>query len=318
VTLSVYYTGFNMLDPVVGGLDERGRKLRRAIAIALDFEEYISIFANGRGIPAQSPLPPGIPGHRDGAQGIDPYVYDWVDGAPRRKSIDAARRLLAEAGWPGGRDARTGEPLVLYFEAYTSGPDDKARLDWLRKQFRQLGIQLVVRATDYNRFRDKMRKGSGQIFQWGWNADYPDPENFLFLLYGPNGKTEHGGENAANYANPDFDRLFDKMKNLADGPRRQAYIEEMLAIVRKDAPWAWGYHPVSYSLSHAWLKFRKPNLMAHNTLKYQAIDAAQRHAMRRKWNPPVLWPIYLLAGLTLAALIPALRIYRARERETAR
>jgi oligopeptide transport system substrate-binding protein len=52
----------------------------------------------------------------------------------------------------------------------------------------------VIRATDYNRFREKMREGTGQMFFWGWNADYPDPENFLFLLYGPNGKVEAGGK----------------------------------------------------------------------------------------------------------------------------
>ena len=66
----------------------------------------------------------------------------------------------------------------------------------------------MVRGTDYNRFRGKMQEGNAQIFQWGWNADYPDPENFLFLLYGPNAKVVSGGENTANYANPEFDRLF--------------------------------------------------------------------------------------------------------------
>ena len=52
-----------------------------------------------------------------------------------------------------------------------------------------------------------MKNGKAQIFGWGWNADYPDPENFLFLLHGPQGKTKHQGENASNYANPEFDRL---------------------------------------------------------------------------------------------------------------
>ena len=53
VAPSISYTGFNMKDPVVGGDSERARKLRRAIAIAVDFEEYINIFANGRGVAAQ-------------------------------------------------------------------------------------------------------------------------------------------------------------------------------------------------------------------------------------------------------------------------
>ncbi len=67
-------------------------------------------------------------------------------------------------------------------------PELKAVLDWMVKQFAKIGVQLELRATDYNRFQDKVDKGSLQIFWWGWFADYPDAENFLFLLYGPNSK----------------------------------------------------------------------------------------------------------------------------------
>ena len=87
-------------------------------------------------------------------------------------------------------------------------------LDWMRRQFEKINVQLVIRDTDYNRFQDKIRKGNAQIFEWGWNADYPDPENFLFLLHGPQGKVTAQGENAANYENPEFDRLFERMKNM--------------------------------------------------------------------------------------------------------
>jgi ABC-type oligopeptide transport system, periplasmic component len=121
VATTTFYMGFNMLDPMVGGVSERARKLRQAIAIAVDYEEYLVIFLNGRGIAAQGPLPPGIFGFRDGQRGINPYVYDWVDGAPRRKSMDAARRLLAQAGYPEGRDAATGKPLLLYFDVTAVG-----------------------------------------------------------------------------------------------------------------------------------------------------------------------------------------------------
>ena len=74
-TTSTYYMGFNMADDLVGGDSERARLLRRAISIAVDYEEYISIFANGRGRPAQGPIPPGILGHTPGKAGINPYVY---------------------------------------------------------------------------------------------------------------------------------------------------------------------------------------------------------------------------------------------------
>ena len=318
VTATNYYYGFNMLDPVVGGLSERGRKLRQAISIVMDYEEFISIFANGRGIPAQGPLPPGIFGFRDGEAGINPQVYEWVQGQARRKSIDEARRLLAEAGYPGGRDEKTGKPLLLYLDLTAGGPDDKARLDWIRKQFQKLDVQLVVRNTDYNRFQDKIRKGNAQIFHWGWNADYPDPENFLFLLYGPNARVGKDGENSANYENPEFDRLFEKMKNMDNSPERQRIIDEMMAIARRDAPWIWGFHPKQYSLNHAWYQNQKPNLMANNSLKYARIDSALRTMKRSEWNRPIWWPAGVLLAVLAAAMAPALATWRRKERGTAR
>jgi oligopeptide transport system substrate-binding protein len=314
VGTSTYYTGFNMKDSVVGGNSESARKIRQAIAIAVDFEERISIFHNGRGIPAQGPIPPGIFGYREGKQGINPYVYEWSDDGPKRKPIEAAQKLLEEAGYPNGRDAKTGKPLILYFDTPATGPDAKARLDWLRKQFRKLNIQLVIRGTDYNRFQDKMLKGTAQIFEWGWNADYPDPENFLFLLYGPNIKMEKNGENAANYSNKEFDALFEKMKNMANGAQRQKIIDQMVEIARRDSPWLWGLHPKNFALYHSWYFNSKPNLMANNTMKYKRIDPELRAKLREEWNQPNVRPIYILGGVLVAGLLPAMFSYRRKNR----
>jgi oligopeptide transport system substrate-binding protein len=313
VGTSIFYFGFNMLDPVVGGYGERQRLLRQAISIALDYEEYISIFANGRGVAAQGPIPPGIFGYREGEAGINPYVYDWVNGKPQRKPIGEARRLLEQAGYAGGVDAHTGRPLVLNLDVAAGGPEDRARLDWFRKQFQKLDIQLVVRNTDYNRFQDKMQSGAAQLFMWGWNADYPDPENFLFLLYGPNGQVAHHGENAANYENPQFDRLFERMKNMSDGPERAAIIDRMVDIARRDAPWLWGFHPVNFTLYHAWVHNTASNLMANNTLKYRRIDPVLRKESRDEWNRPVLWPLGVFGIVLLLFIVPAAMLHMRRQ-----
>ena len=310
------YMGFNMKDDVVGGDSKRARLLRRAISIAVDYEEMISIFANGRGIPAQGPIPPGIFGYKKGKEGINPYVYDWVNGKPKRKSIDEAKKLLAEAGYPDGRDSITGEPLVLYLDTLTAGAGSKSILNWYRKQFEKLNIQLVIRGTDYNRFQEKVRKGTAQIYNWGWNADYPDPENFMFLLYGPNSKVEYGGENASNYQNKEFDDLFVKMKAAPNGPERQAIIDQMVEITRRDAPWLWGFHPKAYSLYHSWYGNAKPNMMARNTLKYKTIDPILRAEKRNEWNKPVLMPIIIVVVLLLLSILPAIITYQRRQRET--
>ncbi len=313
VETSTMYTGFNWLDPVVGGSSERSRKLRQAIAIAVDFEEFVSIFANGRGIAAQSPIPPGIFGYREGQAGINPVVYDWVNGKPQRKPIAEAQRLLKEAGYPDGVDAQTHQPLVINLDTTATGVGDKSRLDWMRKQFEKIKVQLVVRSTDYNRFQDKIRKGDTQMFYFGWNADYPDPENFLFLLNGAQAKVGKGGENAANYNNPEYDRLFEQMKNMDNTPERQHIIDQMLAILHRDSPWLWGYHPKKYILQHAWLHNVKPNVMANNKMKYWRIDNVLRDRLRREWNQPVSWPLYL-GGLVLLGLVAwVLRVLRKRE-----
>lgn len=320
VATSTNYVGFNMFDPIVGGVGKRGResarKLRQAISIAVDYEEYVSIFANGRGIPAQGPIAPGIAGHREGKEGINPVVYEWVDGRPRRKPIEVAKALLAEAGYPNGINARTGEPLVLYFDVTARGAEDKSSLDWMRKQFQKLNIQLVVRSTDYNRFQDKIRKGNAQIFEWGWNADYPDPENFLFLLHGPQQKVGNEGENASNYSNSEYNRLFEQMKNMENGPVRQKIIDRMVNILRHDAPWLWGYHPKDYGLYHSWYGNVKPNRLSNNNVKYLRIDGVLREQKRREWNEPIVWPA--IAGLIALAgsLLPAVLVYRRRERGT--
>lgn len=324
VSPSIFYMGFNMLDPVVGAPEgagaaarERARKLRQAISVALNMEEFISIFMNGRAVPAMHPIPPGLFGAREGEAGINPVVYEWRDGRPVRRGVERARQLLAEAGYPNGRDAKTGEPLIINLDTTPGGLGDKSRSDWLAKQFRELGVQFVVRPTDWNRFQDKIRLGNGQLFFFGWNADYPDPENMLFLLHGPQGKVKYHGQNASNYVNPEFDALFERMKTLPDGPQRQAAIDRMVAILQHDAPWLFGFHPLSYSLQHGWLHNRKPGSIVRNGLKYQRIDVAEREAARAAWNGPVWWPLAALGALGVLVVMPAVTHWRRRERETA-
>jgi len=318
IDAATYYLGFNMTDEVVGGDSERARKLRRAIAIAYDESEQISIFLNGRGEVAMSPVPPGIFGYRPGRAGLNPYVFDWRAGAVQRKPLEEARRLLAEAGYPRGRDARSGRPLVLNMDMTSGSSGDSARQVWLIKQFEKIDIQLNIRATDYNRFQEKMEKGAAQLFFWGWFADYPDAENFLFLLYGPNGRAGSGGAgvNSANYSSARYDALFDRVKTMEDTPERMALIEQMLAIFHRDLPWASAYHPQAFVLNNGWVKNFKPHGVSQATLKYLDVDLAARARSQREWNRPVWWPLALLGLALLVVTVPGYRAYRARQRRS--
>jgi len=322
VEASIFYLGFNWLDPVVGQGDtpeqqEKNRKLRQALSIAFNWEEYIAIFQQGQAQPSFGPVPPGILGYQAAPQGINRVVYDVVDGEPKRKSLDYARQLMAEAGYPNGRDEKTGQPLVLYFDSAAGANASNPALDWMRRQVSHLGAQLDIRATDYNRFQEKMSRGVAQMFMWGWIADYPDAENFLFLLYGKQVKADKGGENASNYSNPQYDALFEKMRDLPDGPEKAAIIDQMIKVVQHDAPWMFGFFPKSAGAYQQWVHNAKPSQMVRNGLQYLRIDSELRHQKIAQWNHPVWWPLVVLAILLAFIIWPAWRMVKSQQQRTA-
>jgi ABC-type transport system substrate-binding protein len=320
-----YFIGFNMLDPVIGASSDaqqhaRNRKLRQAISIAIDWDEFSRIFPKEGGQTAMSPLPPGIFGSREGTrEGVNPVTHVWKDGRAERRPIEEARQLMVEAGYPGGRDAKSGQPLVINYDYYSAPtPGNRPKLDWMVRQFAKLGIQLEIRATDNNQFQDKVRKGSYQVFWLGWLADYPDAENFLFLLQSMAGKTKHDGENTANYENPEFDRLFERMKLYDDGPEKQALVDQLVQIAREDAPWSFGFFPWSSGAAQRWVYNYHPVIMIRDQGRYLRLDPADRAAALAAWNRPVWWPLALIAALVLLLLALARRTLRLRERTTGR
>lgn len=305
VEQTAWYMGFNWEDPLVGHgntaeQQEKNRKLRLAISMAIDWQEYIAIFRDGEGEVAHSPIPPGIFGFREGVEGINREIYDVVNGRPRLKPIEQARRLMAEAGYPEGRSVTTGMPLVLNFDAMTGGGNNPMYL-WLRRAFAQLGIQLELRSTDFNRFQEKLNNGSGQVYLYGWVADYPDAENFLTLFYGPNSKVKTGGENAFNYSNSEYDALYRTMVKLEDGPDKQAIIDRMVDILRHDAPLMFGYNPLGAGVYQQWVGNAAPSQMVRNALQFYKVDPALRTEKLAQWNRPIWWP--LLGVLALLALV---------------
>ena len=325
VDITNWYMGFNMLDPVVGRGDtpeqqKRNRALRQAISIAVDWEEgYGRIFRDKGGDAAHGPIPPGVFGSREGQPGeFNPVTHRLVDGKVQRRPIADALKLLEEAGYPGGRDAKTGKPLVLSYDFQrVVTPELKAENDWMVRQYAKLGIQLDIRATDFNQFQEKILKGKHQIFWRGWFADYPDAENFLFLLYGPNSKSLHEGENVSNYANPEFDRLFRQLQTLEDGPAKAQLMAQMNDIARQDAPWAWGFWSYSGLAFQSWVHNGKPGIVPRDPARYLRVDAAERAAKVAAWNRPVWWPLLVLAAGGLAIVVATRRAWARRETVTA-
>ena len=300
----IFYIGFNMNDEIVGApARERGRKLRQAMSLAVDVEEYIRVFNNGRGVPAHSPIPPGIFGYE--GEFRNPY-REW--------NLARARELLREADYPEGIDPETGKPLHLSFDLGDTSTRGRLRFQFFVNAWNRLGLDVEIAATNYNQFREKVRKGAYQIFMWGWIADYPDPENFFFLLWGPMAESISGGPNTANFADPRFDRLFAEMKDRPNDARRLELIRELCEILAEERPWIELFHRESYVLYHGWMRNVKPAGLSYPQAKYQDIDAHQRAELRETWNRPIVWPAYALALTVVALVVPAIRTY-LRERQ---
>lgn len=300
----VYYLGFNMDDPKVGSSGgKKAKALRQAMSLVVDVGEYLRLFANNRGLAAHSPIPPGIFGYDESYE--NPY---------RIPNIEKAKKILADAGYPGGIDPNTQKPVRLSFDVPDTSPQGRVRYMFWVNQWRKLGINVELEATNYNQFYEKMNDGSYQIFQWGWMADYPDPENFLFLLSSDMARTKSGGPNSANFRNERYDALFEQMRTRPNDEQRRETIREMIEILEDERPWIELFHPESYTLAHGWIDNVRPTgLSTIAASKYYDVNVERRSAKRAAWNKPILWPGFALLILFVVILVPGiLTFYRER------
>jgi ABC-type transport system substrate-binding protein len=303
--LEIYYFAFNMLDPTFGGYSEKNRKLRQAISLSIDANELIDLFYLGLGLPGQSVVPPGITGYESGYR--NPYrQFD--------PTLARAKKLLAEAGYPDGIDPSTGRPLVLHWDNGNITSAGRQFTGLVTRQIEKLGISVQSNSFLGPVLLERTQKGQcqfmGGIYVWG--ADYPDPENFVFLLYSPNSVVKSSGPNIANYSSPEYDRLFERMRTMDDGPDRLEIIRKMRQIVQEDCPLIPYRHTEGYGLLQPWLHNLKPHPVSVDTWKYFRIDAAERDRLQRAWNRPNYVPAFALAALLIAGAIPAARVVNQR------
>ncbi len=308
----IRYFAFNMQDKIVGGFSFKQKKLRQAISIAYDLKDQIDIIENGRGVLVHSPLPVGIFGVRAGKDGINNVVYDWDDlkQQPKLKPIQYAKDLLEQAGYKNGIDPQTGSPLKIRFSIpNTSGMKSIGK--FAKKQFKKLGIELEIDETTLNKWKEKLKTGDYQFIWYGWNADYPDAENFMFLLYGPNKSVGNGGINYANYDSPQYNKLFQQMETMPNSPQRQAIIDKLIKIAREDCPWIYAYTNQDFTMLQGWLKNYKPMFIGGGYLKYWDIDTDMRDQIIKENNQPIAYPFWIaVITLTLFFIYAAVTAYK--------
>lgn len=261
----ITYLGFNLRDPVLGG----NPKLRQALTLAFDRGLRLRL-ARRQLLPAYGPIPPGVAGYDPAFRG--PF------GEP---DLARARRLLAEAGYPEGRDPATGAPLRLRFDLGGTDLARRRQAELLAQDYRRLGIAVEPALNNWPRFLTKLRQGEVQLFRMAWVGDYPDAQNFLQLFYGPN----TGGANRTAYHNPAFDRLYEAASGLPDSPERTALYVRMQALVAAEAPCIFEGFPVGYRLIQPWIAGGRTHAFAWDAWKYIAVDDAARQAAKRRAKP---------------------------------
>ena len=220
----IIYLYFNMQDKTVGGLAKEKIALRRAISMAYKVEDQIRIIRKGQSIRAQYPIPPGVAGH-------DPDYRSSITHDPR-----VANALLDKFGYARGADGYrrlpNGDPLVI---RYSSTPSERDRQfdELMKRSLDSIGVRLEIHKDRFpelikleNQCRLMMRGAA-------WIADYPDGDNFMQLLYGPN----TGQSNNACYRSPEYDKRYERSRLLPDGPERNRLYREMTRIMETDTVW---------------------------------------------------------------------------------
>jgi ABC-type transport system substrate-binding protein len=261
-----WWVYFNMLDPVVGGYSLDKIALRRAIGMGYDNAEGIRVLLKGRAIPANGPIPPGIAGY-DPDLKTDAQIYDPA----------LARALLDRFGYKdrdgdGYREMPDGKPLTIERWSTPNSASREGDALW-KKNMDAIGIRIVVKKDRVPELRKMARLGKIPMRSDGWNADYPDAENFMQLLYGPSGP-----ENNARFDLPQFNALYEKARTLPDSPARTKLFDEMTRLAIAYAPWRMTYHVLEDSLHHPWIGAYAPHPIRSQWWQYIDVDPAMRAA----------------------------------------
>lgn len=290
VDVSTFWISFNMDDPVLG----QNKKLRQALSCSYDAQTYSDIFYNSVAPVAEQLIPPGLYGHDHAVK--NPYSFD----------LEKGKRLIAEAGYPNGIDPKTGRPLELTMDAVAPGSEDRQRVEFVQRCFERLGVRVKTVENTFARLLQKQDTGDFAIADGtGWGADYPDPENFFFLYYSKN--MPPAGKNISRYHSPEFDRMFEQMATMDNGPERLALVRKMDDLLHEDCPHILNFHKAFYTSVQPWAPRTHNNLMLEGGVKYAVLDSEMRDARRADWNRRPLWPLGLLAALVLGATTYAIR-----------
>jgi ABC-type transport system substrate-binding protein len=263
---------FNMRDPVIGGYTPEKVALRRAMNLGYNQREELMIVRKGQAIPAESPIPPG-------AAGFDPEFRSSAgEYNPAR-----AKALLDLFGYvdrdgDGYRELPDGRPLVLEFGSPPTSDFRELDQVW-KKSMDAIGINIKFKKARWPDLNKESKAAKLQVGSFlAWYADYPDGDNFLQLLYGPNSSPQ---SNAANFSLPQFDRLYERARMMPDSPERTLLYQQMTKLFLAYAPWRLGVHRVQTHVNQPWLLNYSKHPIVLQGWKYLDVDLEKKNASIR-------------------------------------
>ncbi len=222
---SVQYYGFQNKSKLFSNID-----VRKAFNYAIDREKLVTYTLQGDGTPAlYGIVPPGLKG----------YEYDSINGYSY--NLEMAKEYFAKAGYPDGK----GFPEIT-LQLNSGGSRNIQVAEAVQSMLMEsLNISVKMEVMPFAQHLEAIETGKTMFWRSAWLADYPDPENFLNLLYGPNvpeNINEKSYINAVRYENNDYDAMFEKALSTVDKTERFTYYRMADQIALNDAP----YMPICY------------------------------------------------------------------------
>jgi oligopeptide transport system substrate-binding protein len=214
-TLGIYYYGFNMKDPALGG--PQNVKLRQAMSLAIDKSAIVNTIYNGSRKVSTGWTPPGVPGYQAG-----------LDKFPDR-DLNQAKQLLSQWSAETGKKPSDLGTIKLNF-GIGLGHDQIAAI--IQANLKDIGIDSTPDPRDGKTYFSQMRKGEGQFFRSGWIWDYVAYDNGLFPIFDT---ASIGGDNMTQYSSPEFDGLITKARATTDeNARNDIYRQAEDLVLNKD------------------------------------------------------------------------------------
>ena len=248
--MAVQFYGFNTTDPVM-----KNRHLRRAMSFAVDRNKIIKYILKGQaaGPGVHGIVPPSMPGYP--IESVHGYTFN----------SDSALAELALAKKEIGNDI---PDITLYLNAGGGRNTDVAEA--IQSQLKEnLGLNVHLQLLEFSQLTPRIDDGKAPFFRLGWIADYPNPENFLNLLYGKSiPPTGPSTINSTRYSNPNFDRLFEQALLETDHVKSYQLFAQAEDVAMQDAPYIVLYYDEDYHLLQPNVRDFPGNAMFQLDLKY--------------------------------------------------